>query len=38
VKFKGLDPAATYVVQVTATDAAGNAGKAAKADIPTFTP
>jgi hypothetical protein len=38
VKFTGLDSASTYVVAITATDAAGKVGEAAKADIPTFTP
>jgi hypothetical protein len=38
VKFTGLQAASTYVVRIAATDAAGNAGKAAKADIPTLTP
>ena len=34
--FDGLDPNATYVVRVTATDAAGNVGEAATADIDIF--
>lgn len=35
-KFTGLDAASSYVVLITATDSAGNVGKAARADIPTF--
>jgi hypothetical protein len=38
VRFTGLNAASTYVVRITATDAAGNADEAAEADIPTFTP
>jgi hypothetical protein len=38
VTFTGLQAASTYVVRITATDAAGNAGETAEADIPTFTP
>jgi hypothetical protein len=38
VKFKGLQAGSTYVVRITATDAAGNAGEPAEADISTFTP
>jgi hypothetical protein len=34
--FTGLDAASSYVVLITATDAAGNVGEAAQADIPTF--
>jgi hypothetical protein len=36
VEFDGLDPNATYVVEITATDTAGNAGEAATADIDIF--
>jgi hypothetical protein len=36
--FRGLDFRVTYVVRITATDAAGNAGETAEAEIPTFTP
>jgi len=35
-EFEGLDAASSYVVLITATDAAGNVGEAAQADIPTF--
>ena len=38
VKFSGLDAPTTYLVRITATDAAGNVGEAAQADIPIFTP
>jgi hypothetical protein len=38
VKFTDLDPATSYVVRVTATDAAGNVGEAAEADLATFSP
>jgi hypothetical protein len=35
-EFNDLDAASSYVVLITATDAAGNVGEAAQADIPTF--
>jgi large repetitive protein len=36
VTFTNLDAASTYVVRITATDAAGNAGEPAEADIDTY--
>ena len=36
VQFTDLDAASSYVVVITAEDAAGNVGEAATADIPTF--
>jgi hypothetical protein len=35
-RFTGLDAASSYVVRITATDAAGNVGEPAEAEIPTF--
>jgi hypothetical protein len=34
--FTGLDAASSYVVRITATDAAGNVGEPAEEEIPTF--
>ena len=36
VKFTDLDAASSYVVRITATDAAGNVGEPAEEEIPTF--
>jgi hypothetical protein len=36
VEFTGLDAASSYVVRITATDAAGNVGEPAEAEIDTF--
>jgi hypothetical protein len=35
-RFAGLDAASSYVVRITATDAAGNVGEPAEEEIPTF--
>ena len=35
-RFTGLDAASSYVVRITATDAAGNVGEPAEEEIPTF--